>query len=100
LQEEKAVGCELVNKYQWDTDVAYAVCMAESGGNPSASNWSDQHNGCAGSHGLMQIACVHTSGLPEHNPEKNMEKAFEIYSRSGWQPWGAYTSRAYLKYMR
>lgn len=88
-----------MNSYSWDTKVAYAVCMAESGGNHQASNWSDHHNGCVGSHGLMQIACIHTGGVAEHDPARNMSKAWEIYSRSGWTPWGAYTSGAYKRYM-
>ena len=92
-------GCELVNNYNWDKRVAYAVCMAESGGNANAENWNDRHNGCIGSGGLMQIACVHTGGVLELDPVKNMAKAYEIYQRSGWRQWGAFTSNAYMRYM-
>lgn len=92
-------GCEIVSKYNWDYQTAYAVCMAESGSNPNAANIYDKHNGCTGSYGLMQIACIHTDYRAEYDPEKNISKAYEIYSRSGWKPWGAYTSGAYLKYM-
>jgi len=91
--------CALVNGYDWDIKVAYAICLAESGGNARATNLNDKHNGCVGSYGLMQIACIHTGGVAEYNPEANMAKAYEIYSRSGWKPWGAYTSGAYLKYL-
>lgn len=90
-------GCSLVNNYNWDTRVAYAVCMAESGGNSMASNWNDNHGSCIGSHGLMQIACIH--GGVFHDPVQNMNKAYEIYQRSGWQPWGAYTSGAYARFL-
>lgn len=92
-------GCDLVNDYAWDTRTAYAICMAESGGNPKAYNLNDIHNGCIGSFGLMQIACVHTNGVAEYNPERNMAKAYEIYISSGWEPWGTYTSGLYLKYL-
>jgi len=92
-------GCALVNNYNWDIRIAYAVCMAESGGNARAANLNDRHNGCIGSFGLMQIACIHTGGLAEYDPVANMAKAYEIYSRSGWKPWGSYTSGAYQKYM-
>ena len=73
--------------------------MAESGGNSAAINWSDSHNGCTGSAGLMQIACIHTGGAHELDPVRNMNKAYEIYQRSGWQPWSAYTTGAYTKYL-
>lgn len=73
--------------------------MAESGGNPNASNLNDKHSGCSGSYGLMQIACIHTGKKAEYDPVSNMAKAYEIYSRSGWKPWGAYTSGAYLKHL-
>lgn len=96
---ESKVNCDLVNNYTWDVKVAYAVCMAESGGNPRASNLNDQHNGCRGSFGLMQIACIHTGRQPEYDPERNMQKAWEIYQRSDWTPWGAFTSGAYKKFM-
>lgn len=90
--------CSLVNDYNWDKSIAYAVCMAESGGNARAANLNDRHNGCIGSYGLMQIACIHTGGA-EYDPARNMAKAFEIYSRSSWLPWGAYTSGGYLRFM-
>lgn len=90
-------GCLLVNEYDWDVKTAYAVCMAESGGNPNASNLNDNHGSCIGSYGLMQIACIH--GGVFYNPAENMAKAYEIYSRSGWSPWGAYTSGKYLKFL-
>lgn len=96
---ERVGDCSLVSNYAWDTRIAYAVCMAESGGNPSAANTNDRHNGCIGSYGLMQIACIHTNYQAEYNPERNMQKAWEIYQRSGWRPWGAYTSGAYLRFM-
>lgn len=71
--------------------------MAESGGNPNAANLNDSHAGCIGSYGLMQIACIH--GGIHYDPVSNMNKAYEIYTRSGWRPWGAYTSGAYQRFM-
>lgn len=92
-------GCELVYKYSnWDQNVAHAVCMAESGGNSNAANYNDNHGSCVGSFGLMQLACF---WIPNpKDPVANMAKANEIYSRSGWSPWGAYTSGKYLRYLR
>lgn len=92
-------NCDLVRNYtNWDTSVAYAVCMAESGGNSNAANYNDNHGTCVGSFGLMQLACFWISNPTD--PTANMAKANEIYSRSGWSPWGAYTSGKYLKYLR
>jgi len=91
-------GCELVRNYtNWNVDVAYAVCMAESGGNTNAANYNDNHGKCVGSFGLMQLACFWIPNPTD--PNANMAKANEIWSRSGWSPWGAYTSGKYLKYL-
>lgn len=81
-------------------DIAVAVAMAESGLYPRALNAKDSHSGCKGSYGIFQIGCLH-----EDNPqvlydvEYNIKRAREIYDQNGWQPWGAYTSGKYLKYM-
>lgn len=93
-----SAGCELVRNYtNWNVDVAYAVCMAESGGNTNAANYNDNHGKCIGSFGLMQLACFWIPNPTD--PNANIAKANEIWSRSGWQPWGAYTSGKYLKYL-
>lgn len=76
--------------------------MAESRGDPNAANRTDVHrdiNGaviCRGSFGLMQISCHHGELF---DPERNMAEAYRKYSQRGWQPWGAYTSGAYKKYL-
>ena len=95
--EELGGGCEIVKNYNWNVRIAYAVCMAESGGNPNAANLNDKHRGCVGSYGLMQVACIHGGIFTD--PKQNMDKAFEIYNQSGWKPWGAYTNRSYLKHL-
>lgn len=33
-------------------------------------------------------------------PERNIEEAAKLWKARGWQPWGAYTSGAYLKFMK
>ena len=98
LQEEKDVN-ELIESYDWDVDVAKAVMMAESGGDPEAYN-PEWHRDCQGSYGAFQIACVH-----EENPEKlydleyNVERAYEIWEEKGWGPWGAFTDKRYMDYL-
>lgn len=92
-------GCELVYNYtNWDQRVAYAVCMAESRGDTYAANLTDNHGSCRGSFGLMQLACF---WIPDpYNAVSNIAKANEIYARSGWGPWGAYTSGKYLRFLQ
>jgi len=87
----------LVAQYDWNEQVALSVMRAESGCNPQSANWNDQHTNCVGSFGLFQLACFWTS--EPYNPSENIAKAYEIYSRSGWQPWGAFTNGSYLKYL-
>lgn len=95
------VGCtnyrHLVEQYDWNVSVAMAVMQAESGCNPEASNWNDRHATCIGSFGLFQLGCFWTDN--PHDPATNVAKAYEIYSRSGWRPWGAYTNGSYLRYL-
>lgn len=93
-------SCNLVNNYDWNKNIAYAVCMAESGGNPLAKNLTDNHMswaGCMGSFGLFQINCSHGQ---LYDPVKNVAVAYQMYQSSGWQPWSAYNNGVYLKYMR
>ncbi len=94
--------CPLVHLYDdWPTNVAYAVCMAESYGRPAAVNRDDIHyNGCRGSYGLFQIGCIHASPQTMLDPHKNVAKAHELYKRNNsWQPWSAYNNGFYRKYM-
>lgn len=88
--------CSLAYNYDWNADIAYQICMKESGGNPLASNWQDNHSswaGCMGSFGLMQVACgfapffgIAVTDL--HHGPTNMEIAYKVYLRSGsFSPW-------------
>lgn len=91
---------DIINQYDWDKDLAYAVMMAESSGQADVVNWKDKHNGCNGSYGLFQIACVHETN-PEllKDEEYNVKRAYELYKKSGWKIWGAYTNKSYLKHL-
>lgn len=96
-KQMRSGGCSLVNNYSWDKRVAYAICMAESGGNSNATNLNDNHGSCIGSYGLFQIGCIH--GGVFYDPHQNVAKAYEIYQRSGWTPWSAYNNGSYLKHI-
>jgi 2-oxoglutarate dehydrogenase complex dehydrogenase (E1) component-like enzyme len=71
-------------KYDWNVSSALALCSIESGGNPYAANWTDNHGVCMGSFGLMQISC-HSGQV--YNPEQNIAIAYAKYKTSGWSPW-------------
>ena len=89
---------EKIAQYDWDFDTAYAVMMAESGANPNAKNLKDSHRGCRGSYGLYQIACIHDDPEKLLDEDYNIERAYELYSESGWVIWGAYTDKRFLAY--
>lgn len=93
--------CILVNQYDWNTSIMYAICMAESGGNPNALGHNK--NGTTDG-GLLQINSIHVnSGLISSEdrfiPEKNLAAAYAIYKGSGYKAWSSYNSGVYLKYL-
>lgn len=76
-------NCKLAYKYNWPQDIAYQICLHESGGNPNAANWSDNHMswaGCMGSFGLFQINCSHGQLF---DPEANVKTAYMMYKARG-----------------
>ena len=83
----------LVEQYDWHHGVAMAVMREESHYNPRAYN-PERHNGCNGSFGLMQVACIHIGkyGVEHYtelyDPETNIRVAHEIWKESSWRPWG------------
>ncbi len=89
---------DYLNLYDWDTEIAYAVMMAESRADADAYN-GERHRTCNGSVGLFQIACIHDDTEKLLDAKYNIAKAYEIYSKSGWKPWGAYTDKRYLQYL-
>jgi len=90
---------EKIAEYDWDYNTAVAVMLAESKANPKAVNIDDHHNGCNGSYGLYQIACIHDDPAKLKDPDYNIERAYELYQESGWEIWGAYTNKSYLAYL-
>ena len=93
---------ELINQYDWDSDLAYAIMMAESGGDPTAVNLN--HNTADYSIGLFQINLYGylSDGRPPREwlecPENNIDYAYRIYQRDGWTAWGAYQNQSYLQF--
>lgn len=84
----------IVAKYKWNVNVAMSVMRAESGCNPYAANWTDNHKVCKGSFGLFQISC-HSGQV--YDPEENIRIAYQKYQARGWQPWSATTCKYKVK---
>jgi hypothetical protein len=103
------VGCAnyryLVEQYDWNVNTAMAVMQAESGCNPNAENWRDNHRTCIGSKGLFQLACFWPTALGYtydslYDPASNVAMAYQIYKRSNsWNAWGAFTNGSYTRYL-
>lgn len=65
------------------------IAKAESGMKPTAYN-PEMHNGCQGSIGLFQIACVNYEGDPDDlfDPIVNLKIARQVYDSQGLFAWG------------
>ncbi len=90
-----------------DLNIAVAVALAESGGNPSAHNPTPPDD----SYGLWQINMLGGMG-PErrkkynlkantdlYDPATNARVARGIFKGSGWKAWTTYTRGTYKKFM-
>ena len=90
-----------------DDDIAAAVALAESGGNPRAHNSTPPDD----SYGLWQINMLGAMGPARrkqfgissndklYDPEINAMAAYKIFRASGWNAWTTYTSGKYKQYM-
>jgi len=82
----------LIDQYDWDTDFAYKIMFCESSGNPNTHNFS--HRTKDDSWGLFQINLYGNLANERPSsewllvPENNVEYAYQLYQRRGWQPWG------------
>lgn len=88
---------ELFQQYDWDINIALAVCQAESGGDPNA--YSSTHD-----RGLMQVNPVHRAKVGGnlnklYDPVTNIEVAWQIYSDAGWSAWSAFNNGSYLRFL-
>jgi Lysozyme like domain len=90
-----------------DLNIAVAIALAESSGNPNVYNPETAAAGGTpagqGSYGLWQI---YLKDHPEYagdnlyDPQTNANDAYELYSEAGgFSPWATYNSGAYQAYM-
>jgi soluble lytic murein transglycosylase-like protein len=84
----------LFAQYGWNTDVAMAICSAESKGSPTAVSPTDDY-------GLMQINHgLEIYGSAIYDPAFNIKIAYTVkYLGRGWLPWTTYTSGIYAQYL-
>lgn len=79
--------------------VMAAIALAESGGNPNATNPYD-NNGTQTSWGLWQISYGNHNAPPNwSDPQTNADLAYQKYLSQGLGAWGTYTSGKYQQFM-
>lgn len=90
-----------------DANIAAAVAMAESGGNPTAHNTTPPDD----SYGLWQINMYKDLGPGRRkqfgissnsqlfDPATNAKAAKSIFDQSGWKAWTTYTSGKYKTFV-
>jgi hypothetical protein len=90
-----------------DVNIAVAVALAESGGNPGAHNSTPPDD----SYGLWQINMLGSLGPSRRKkfgilantdlfrPATNAKAAKIIHGESGWKAWTTYTSGKYKEYL-
>lgn len=90
-----------------DVNIAVAVALAESGGDPKTHNATPPDN----SYGLMQINMLGTMGPDRrktyglksnddlYDPATNMRVAYGIFKNNGWKAWTTYTRGTYKQFM-
>lgn len=92
---EQAEMIRLIKKKFPDHIENTMVCIArrESGLNPRAVNWSDQHANGRGSFGLFQLGRIHDHMVGgNYNlffvPWRNVNAAWRLWRGGGLGPWG------------
>lgn len=90
-----------------DVNIAVAVALAESGGNPRAHNPTPPDD----SYGLWQINMLGSMGPDRrkryglssnedlYQPATNARVAYGIWQGSGWKAWTTYTRGTYKRFM-
>ena len=81
-----------------DPNLAAAIAMVESGGNPSALNDNPPREHSVGLWQINTLAWPQFNSALLTDPVYNAKAALAIYKQVGWKPWTSYTSGRYLKY--
>jgi hypothetical protein len=97
-------NCDAVKKYDWNIQIAYAICMAESRGNAAIDNAGTNRDGST-DYGLMQINSIHAymvGGNLEslRDPAVNMRVAYSLsHQGTDWTAWSTYNNGKYKQYL-
>lgn len=81
----------LLDQYDWDSNLMYRIMLCESSGNPNAHNFS--HRTRDDSWGLLQVnrygalANIRPSAEWLKIPANNIEYAYSIWERQGYNAW-------------
>ena len=88
------IGCgnytHMIAQYDWNVNVATAICQAESSGNPIAIGDNYPINGLhAPSCGLFQVRTLASrpSCSELQDPSTNIAWAYKVYKGQGWYAW-------------
>lgn len=78
-----------------DVPTIAAIVMAESGGDPMATNWRDAWTGGPG-RGLAQIT---PGSLADYDPIQNLRDALSKFQSQGWGAWSTFTGGQFQQYL-
>lgn len=87
LEPWKAEIAAYICTKSWDCRTAVAVAYAESGLNCGAKSPTNDH-------GVFQL---HKQQI--YDCRANVDRAYEMWKRRGWQPWSAWKSGRFKKYL-
>jgi hypothetical protein len=89
----------------WDVNVAAAIALAESGGDPNAYNPETQAGTPEGegSYGLWQVY-LHKhpefATMDKFDPQTNANEAYLVYTQAGgFSPWSTFKSGKYQEFL-
>lgn len=94
--------CNAVDGYDWNTKIAYAICMAESRGDPSATGYNT--DGTI-DRGLMQVNSIHADLVNGnlaalYTPAVNIKIAYSLsHQGTNWTAWSTYNNGEYRKFL-
>jgi hypothetical protein len=86
-----------------DPNVAAAIALAESAGDPQSINNCPPREYSVGLWQINILAQPHLTKEDMFDPEKNAKEAYRLFKARGYKPWGAYThppeNPRYKKYL-
>lgn len=99
MSPEEVTIC-IKETFKNDFKTALAVAKAESGLRQSAVHYNTI-NGEVWSRdcGVFQVNDYYHEGACEMGAKENIQYAYDLYLKTGWESWAAYNNGSYLKYL-